>query len=215
MTNAINFDDIYSGILEMDDQGVCFLNALIFSSWMAESGESIKEVFSTLAFSMQNRDLALIRTFYNKNSFYGFAFLTRPVSDINAVRINYIAVNPLYQGNGIGTMILDDIKSRFDIINLISSYGSAGFYKKNDFFDGGPSNDGKRIMFFSKKNKKTKKLNRLEFAVCALNKENVNTDWHRIKKAFLTDFRKNIGDKSFEQFSRDNGINVDLIEKTF
>ncbi|WP_421253326.1 GNAT family N-acetyltransferase [Aeromonas jandaei] len=215
MTNAINFDDIYSGILEMDGQGVCFLHALIFSSWMADSGESIKEVFSTLAFSLENRDLALIRTYYNKNSFYGFAFLTRPASDISAVRINYIAVNPLYKGNGIGTMILDDIKSRFDIINLVSSYGSAGFYKKNDFFDGGPSNDGKRIMFFSKKNKKTKKLNRLEFAICALSKEKTNADWHRIKKAFLIDFRENIGNKSFEQFALDNGINVELIEKTF
>ncbi|MDH0177469.1 GNAT family N-acetyltransferase [Aeromonas dhakensis] len=214
MTNAINFDDLYSGILEMDDQGVCYLHALIFSSWMAESGESIKEVFSTLAFSLHNRDLALIRTFYNKDSFYGFAFLTRPASDISAVRINYIAVNPLYKGNGIGTMMLDDIKSRFDIINLVSSYGSAGFYKKNDFFDGGPSNDGKRIMFFSKKNKNTKKLNRLEFAVCALSKEQTNADWHRIKKAFLIDFQKNIGNKSFEQFTRDNGINVELIEKT-
>lgn len=214
MTSAISPDDIYSGVLEMDAQGVSALHALIFSSWMTESGESIKEVFSTLVFAMQHRDVALIRTYYGKNSFYGFTFLTRPASEINAVRINYIAVNPLYQGRGLGTIILNDIKNRFDIINLISSYGSAGFYKKNGFFDGGPSTDGKRVMFFSKKNKNTKKLNRLEFALCALDHENVNADWDRIKPAFLTDFRKDIGEKTFEQFVRNNGVNIELIEKT-
>lgn len=214
MTSIINLDDMYSGFLEMDSQGVSALHALIFSSWMAESGENIKKVFSTLVFSMQHHDIAHIMTFYDKNSFLGFAYLTRPASEINAVRINYIAVNPLHQGRGIGTMILNDIKNKFDVINLVSSYSSAGFYKKSGFFDGGPSTDGKRIMFFSKKNKNPKKLNRLEFAICALSEERVNADWNLIKTAFLIDFRKDIGDKDFEKFVRNNGVNIELIEKT-
>ncbi|GKQ98885.1 GNAT family N-acetyltransferase [Aeromonas hydrophila] len=214
MTSIINIDEMYTGFLEMDVQGVSALHALVFSSWMAESGENIKKVFSTLVFSMQQRDIALIRTFHDKNSFLGFAYLTRPASEINAVRINYIAVNPSQQGRGIGTMILNDIKNRFDVINLVSSYSSAKFYKKNGFFDGGLSDDGKRIMFFSKKNKNPKKLNRLEFAICALSEERVNADWNLIKRSFLIDFRKDIGDESFEQFIRNNGVNLELIEKT-
>lgn len=201
-------------ILAPDEMGNSDIYALIFSSWMSESGENIKSVFSTLQFSMQHPDAASIWVYFDGSHLYGFAFFTRSSTLANAVRLNYLAVNPLYRRTGLGKEIIEDAKRNFNIINLISSNKNTEFYKKCGFFEAGTSNDNKKIMFYNRSKEILPTLNSLEFVICGLNPRQVDIDWKRIKYLFLTQLKGGIGDVEFNKLVKLNGVNLELINRT-
>lgn len=210
----MNLQNIKSAYLYEDEYGQAYLNALIFSSWMADSGEDIKNVFSTLAFSFKEMGLSIIRVYYDSETLYGFAYLAKPQQNVNATRIHYMAVNPKYRNMGVGSFMLNDIKSGFEVINLVSANSALNFYKKNGFFEGGLNKDNQKIMFFSQGEKNLEVLNEWRFYICALDGQKVSMDWDSAKKAFLGQLRSDMGEESFQQMIKAQGVNLSLIERT-